>query len=162
MYHYHLLNEEGSFIERRCSEAPLIVGVGAEGELSRMVQVSPPLADILELKSEKNAEINRSRATANSSSFTHGGKTFSCDALSRSDIDGVNGFVALNDALPPSFPGAWKATDNTLLHLSDVSAWKAFYGALVATGSANFAHSQQLKTALAEATTAEEVAAIVW
>lgn len=86
----------------------------------------------------------------------------SCDQLSRSDIDGVNGYVALNGALPPSWPGAWKAVDNTLLTISDVAGWGAFYGSMVATGSANFAHSQTLKAALAAATTAAEIAAIVW
>lgn len=115
-----------------------------------------------ELKSAKNAEINHARATANTSTFRHDGKTFACDALSRSDIDGVNGYVALYGALQPDFPGAWKAADNSYYPIVDVAAWKAFYASMVATGAANFAHAQQLKNQLAAATTAEQVAAIVW
>ena len=42
--------------------------------------------------------------------------------------------------------------------------WKLYdpLRAMVAQGAANFMHAQQLKTQLAAATTAEEVAAIVW
>lgn len=117
---------------------------------------------LLSLVSAKNAEINAARAAANTSTFAHGGKTFSCDQLSRSDIDGVNGYVALYGALPPGFPGAWKAVDNTYLPIADVEAWKVFYTAMVAQGAANFAHAQELKALLAASTTPETVAAIVW
>lgn len=114
------------------------------------------------LKADKNAEINATRAALNTTSFIHDGKTFSCDSLSRSDIDGVNGYVALYGVLPPDFPGAWKAIDNSYYPLADVAAWKAFYAAMVSAGTANFIQAQQLKAQLAAATTAEEVAAIQW
>lgn len=115
-----------------------------------------------ELKAAKNAEINAARAAANTGTFSHGGKVFSCDPLSRSDIDGVNGEVALTGALPQTFPGAWKAVDNTYLTIADVAAWTAFYRAMVAQGAANFARAQVLKAQLAEAATAEQIAAIAW
>lgn len=118
-------------------------------------------SDLDDLKSAKNAQINAARATANTGTFAHGGKTFSCDHLSRSDIDGVNGYAALYGALPPGFPGAWKAVDNTYLPIADLDAWKAFYAAMVSQGAANFAHAQDLKTQLAAATTPEAVAAII-
>lgn len=119
-------------------------------------------SDLDNLKAARNAKINASRAAANTSTFGHGGKVFSCDQLSRSDIDGVNGYVALFGALPPTFPGAWKAVDNSYYPLADVAAWKAFYASMVATGAANYAHAQELKAQLAAAATAEAVAAIVW
>jgi len=125
-----------------------------------LVALSEPTLD--ELKTAKNVEINTARGAANTGTFDHGGLTFSCDALSRGDIDGVNGYVALCGALPPAFPGAWKAVDNSYLPLPDVAAWKGFYTAMVAQGAANFAHAQQIKGQLAEATTPEAVAAIVW
>jgi len=114
------------------------------------------------LKADKNAEINATRAALNTSSFIHDGKTFSCDSLSRSDIDGVNGYVALYGVLPPDFPGAWKAIDNSYYPLADVAAWKAFYASMVAAGTENFMRAQQLKAQLAAATTAEEVEAVRW
>lgn len=114
------------------------------------------------LKAIKNGEINAARAKANGGTFAYAGKSFACDALSRGDIDGVNGYVALSGELPPGFPGAWKAVDNTYLSLTDVVAWTGFYAAMVASGAANFSHAQQLKAALAAATTPKEVAAIVW
>jgi hypothetical protein len=113
-------------------------------------------------KSTKNTEINRWRATANTGTFTHLGKVFACDDLSRSDIDGVAGNIALTGAFPIGFPGAWKAVDNTYITLADVAAFKAMYAAMTAQGAANFNHSQDLKTALAVATTPAAVAAIVW
>lgn len=122
----------------------------------------PPALTLDEIKAEKNVEINAARAAANTSAFIHDGKSFSCDALSRSDIDGVNGYVALYGALPPSFPGAWKAADNSYYPIADVAAWKAFYASMVATGSANFSHAQDLKALLAAATTPEAVAAVTW
>ena len=135
---------------------------GAGFDLEDIPQpVVPPAPTLDELKAAKNTEINIARAAANTSTFDHSGKTFSCDQLSRSDIDGVNGYVALYGALPPGFPGAWKAVDNTYLPIADVEAWKVFYTAMVAQGAANFAHAQELKAQLAAATTPEAIAAIV-
>lgn len=114
------------------------------------------------LKAAKNAEINAARLAANFSTFTHGGKTFACDQLSRSDIDGTNGFVSLYGIMPPGWPGGWKAVDNTYTPISSVDDWKAFYASMFAAGNANFAHSQVLKAALSNAPTAEQVAAIHW
>ncbi len=39
---------------------------------------------------------------------------------------------------------------------------QAFYGSMVAAGSALYAHAQELKATLAKATTVEEIAAVVW
>lgn len=120
---------------------------------------APTLA---ELKATKNAEINASRLAANFSTFAHGGKQFACDQLSRSDIDGTNGFVSLYGTLPPGWPGGWKAIDNSYAPIATVTDWKAFYASMFAAGNANFAHAQALKALLAAASTADEVAAIHW
>jgi hypothetical protein len=113
-------------------------------------------------KAAKNAEINAARLSANRFTFPAGGKEFACDELSRSDIDGVNGYVTLFGALPASWPGYWKAIDNTQFPIATLTDWKAFYGAMVAAGNANFAHAQALKAQLAAATTFEQVNAINW
>lgn len=115
-----------------------------------------------ELKAMKNIDINAARLAANQGTFDHSGKTFACDMLSRGDIDGVNGEVALTGALPATFPGAWKAIDNTYFAIPDVPAWTSFYKSMVAQGATNFLHAQTLKTQLSAAVTAEQVAAIVW
>jgi hypothetical protein len=115
-----------------------------------------------EIKAAKNAEINAARLSANMTSFPYAGKGIACDTLSRSDIDGTNGYVTLNGALPPGWGGAWKAIDNTYVPIATVDDWKAFYAAMVSAGTANFNHAQDLKTQLAAATTPEQVAAIVW
>jgi hypothetical protein len=114
------------------------------------------------VKMRKNAEINAARLAANRTTFVFAGKDISCDELSRSDIDGVNGIVALTAALPPGFPNAWKALDNTYVSIPDVATWTAFYAAMVAKGTENFAHSQQLKAQLEAATTHAQVEAIQW
>ena len=114
------------------------------------------------LKAAKNAEINAARLAANFSTFVHAGKAIACDPLSRSDIDGTNGYVALNGALPAGWPGGWKAVDNSYVGIPDVAAWKSFYASMFAAGNANFAHAQVLKGQLAAASTPAEVAAIQW
>lgn len=117
---------------------------------------------LAEAKTQKNEEINDARLAANQSYFVWSGKQIACDMLSRSDIDGVNGTVALTGALPLGWPGGWKAIDNTILPIPDVTTWRSFYGAMVTTGMLNFQHSQTLKATLAAATTIEEVDAISW
>lgn len=122
----------------------------------------PPVVDLGALRATKNAEINAARLAANFSTFEHAGKRIACDQLSRSDIDGTNGYVALHGSLPAGWPGGWKAVDNSYVVIGDVDAWKAFYGSMFAAGNANFARAQALKAMLAAATTADEVAAIGW
>lgn len=113
-------------------------------------------------KAEKNAEINAARAAANASTFTYGGKEIAVDDLSMKDIQSANGIISLTGALPGGWPGAWKAVDNTYVSIPNIATWTAFYAAMVAQGTANFAHSQQLKDTLAAATTIAEVDAITW
>lgn len=117
---------------------------------------------LAEAKAAKNLEINASRLAANTSYFTFNGKQIAVDALSRSDIDASNGIISLTGALPGGWPGAWKAMDNTYVAIPDIATWTAFYAAMVTQGTANFVYSQQLKAALAAATTLEQVDAIYW
>jgi len=148
----------------RCDGADLPVTVVGMGEVTEWdgplpVPPGPPLDD---LKAEKRAEINANRLAANFSTFMHAGKVIACDQLSRSDIDGTNGFVTLYGAMPPGWPGGWKAVDNTYTPIATVADWKAFYASMFAAGAANFAKAQQLKAALDVAATADEIAAIAW
>lgn len=142
----------------------LVSETGEIGDLWDGVDFSAPETthNIPRMKLDKNAEINAARLAANFSTFTHAGKVFACDQLSRSDIDGTNGFVALYGTLPPGWPGGWKAADNSYLPIVTVEDWKAFYSAMFATGSANFAKSQALKARVELATTAEEINLIGW
>ena len=119
-------------------------------------------ANLTQVKLDKNRQINEWRSEVNQSTFTHSGKTIACDVLSRSDIDAVAGSIALNNAFPAGFPNAWKATDNTYLSLPDIAAFKAMYNSMTLQGTINFGHSQDLKTALAAATTLDQINAIVW
>lgn len=113
-----------------------------------------------DLKAAKNAAINAARLRANQSHFTFAGKQIATDPLSRSDIDGAHGIIVATGALPPGWPGGWKAMDNTICQIPDVPTWLAFYGAMVAQCTANFAHAQALKAQLAAATTPAEVEAV--
>lgn len=118
---------------------------------------APSLEDI---KAAKNAAINAARLKANQSHFVFMGKQISVDPLSRSDIDAAHGVILMLGAMPGDWPGGWKAMDNTIVPIADLATWGQFYGAMVAQGTANFAHAQALKVQLAAATTAEEVAAV--
>lgn len=132
------------------------------GDLWDGEKFTPPAVDLVALKAAKNAEINAARLAANFSTFPHAGKAIACDQLSRSDIDGTNGFVSLYGTLPPDWPGGWKAVDNTYVPIASVNDWKAFYASMFAAGNAHFAKAQALKAQLDAATTAEQVAAITW
>lgn len=114
------------------------------------------------LRAAKNTEINKWRSLANLSTFPHAGKLVSCDELSRSDIDGVANNIALFGEFPAGFPGGWKATDNTMIPLPDVDAFRAMYASMTAQGAANFNRAQELKAQLAAASTPEAIAAITW
>lgn len=126
------------------------------------IEYIAPGLTIGELKVLKNAEINADRLRANSTSFPHAGKLFSSDLLSRSDIDSVANHIALFGTFPLGFPGGWKATDNSIISMPTVDAFKMFYQSMTAHGAANFNHSQQLKAALMQAETSEEIIDIVW
>lgn len=128
----------------------------------RAAIVPPTAQEIAAAKSAKNAQINQWRATANQTTFPYGGKQIACDQLSRSDIDAVANSIALTGAFPAGFPGAWKAVDNTYIMLPNVDAFKAMHASMTAQGTINFGHSQELKAALAAATTVAEMDAIVW
>lgn len=117
---------------------------------------------LIDLKREKNIEIDEWRAAANASTFPYGGKLIACDALSRSDIDGVANHVALFGQFPEGWPGGWKATDKTMLPLDDINAFRAMYAAMTAQGTANFNRSQELKERLVAAETLDEINAIRW
>lgn len=139
------------------------VRVGASRHKVKTLQVEVTPNHTLETaKAEKSLEINEARLAATYTSFTHAGKTISCDRLSRSDIDGTNGHVTLFGAFPSGWPGGWKAVDNTYVPILTVEQWKDFYASLTSQGTANFNHAQQLKAQLAAATTLAEVEAITW
>jgi hypothetical protein len=122
----------------------------------------PEPPTLAELKSLKNAEINTARLNANQTYFLYQGHQVACDPLSRSDIDGINGYVATRGEMPPNWVGGWKAIDNSIIFIPDVPTWNAFYDSMIAQGQANFAKSEGLKAQLAAATTAEQVSAINW
>ena len=122
----------------------------------------PEPPTIAELKTLKNEEINAARLTANLTTFTHNGKLFACDQLSRGDIDGINGYVGTRGGLPGNWVGGWKSVDNSIYPIPDVATWNAFYDSMIAQGQANFLKSQNLKMQLESAIDAEQVAAIKW
>lgn len=113
-------------------------------------------------KLAKNNQINSWRLEANRGTFEHGGAAFACDELSRSDTDGITSFVSLYGVMPPGWPGAWKAKDNSFFPITSVADWKSFVASMVAQGNANFAKAQALKAQLAAATTREQLDSIVW
>lgn len=115
---------------------------------------------LADLKAAKNQAINMARAAANSSFFLFQGKRIAVDQLSRSDIDAAHGSILMLQALPPGWPGGWKSMDNEIVPIPDVATWAQFYGTMVATGTANFNHSQTLKAQLAAASTPAEVEAV--
>lgn len=112
---------------------------------------------LADLKAAKNEAINAARLRANQSHFVYQGKNIATDPLSRSDIDGAHGSILMLQAMPPGWPGGWKAMDNSFIAIATVPEWIQFYAAMVTTGTANFNRAQALKAQLAAATTAAQV-----
>lgn len=161
----YVLIESGVVVQRQPYSGPGFVDAPDHvvcGYLWDGSVFTPPPVDLVALKAAKNAEINAARLAANFSTFPYADKAIACDQLSRSDIDGTNGFVSLYGSLPPGWPGGWKAVDNTYVPISSVAEWKAFYSSMFAAGNANFAKAQALKEQLEAATTPEEVQFITW
>ncbi|MES2073878.1 MAG: DUF4376 domain-containing protein [Pseudomonadota bacterium] len=129
---------------------------------SQFTKPLPTAAELAAAKAEKNDQINAWRVAANSASFQFAGKAFSVDELSYKDIMSMNGAVTLIGGMPPDWIGEWKAIDNTFIPIQDKATWIAFYLAMINQGQGNFLRSQQLKEALASASTLQQIAAITW
>jgi Domain of unknown function (DUF4376) len=117
------------------------------------------LADLKDLATQR---INKAWDLASQSGFSYQDKLFATDASSRSDIDGINGYVALYDNFPQGWVGAWKSRDGSYLPIPTVADWKAFYSAMVTAGLSNFTKAQQLKAQISQATTLEQLELIQW
>jgi len=160
-----LLDAHARMPERFSLVAPPQLEVGQLAQWTGVAWIvldEVPAVNLSSMKEVANAAINAWRAAANLSTFQHGGKQISCDELSRSDIDGVANHIALFNSFPAGFPGGWKATDNSMIPLASVDAFRAMYASMTAQGAENFNHSQNLKAQLAAASTPEEIAAIAW
>lgn len=112
-----------------------------------------------EVKAQRRSRITE-RRMAEDLRFPWAGKWYQADTDSWKQITGVHGWVTANGALPPWFPGFWKAEDNTYTPIPDVTTWWDFYGAALARGSQNFVHAETLKSQVAAATSIEEVEAV--
>lgn len=113
-------------------------------------------------KAVGRARINAAWAAADAGTFAHTGVVIDCGPESRRHIETINGYVAANGVYPVGFPGQWKARDNSYLPLPDVTAWRAFYGSMVAQGLANFGRAQALKAAIDAAPSIEAAQSIDW
>lgn len=111
-------------------------------------------------KQDQMKLVNEWRREYSYGAFEFQGKRISCDQLSRSDIDGINGYVALNQALPPNWVGQWKCEDNTFIPVPDVATWKQLYQAMVDQGQTAFVRAQTLKAQIEACATLDEVLAI--
>lgn len=136
------------------------IGDTYDAETGLFTPPTGPDYDIADDKFALNAEINAWREAINYTTFPHAGKLIACDTLSRSDIDAVANNIALFGAFPASFPGAWKATDNSYIVQPTVDDFKAMFADMTAQGAANFNQAQTWKVQAAEATTQAEIDAI--
>jgi hypothetical protein len=117
-----------------------------------------------ELRAARNAQINAWKLEANNTYFEFAGKKIAYTDSDRVEIQAINNVVLLTGAMPahPDWPAAWKAIDNTWAPLPDLAAWTAFNLAIADRGTAHFKRAQELKAALALATTPADIDAITW
>lgn len=117
---------------------------------------------LLDAKIAKGAEINAARRAALSGLFTWRGHQISHDDEARSNIESTSSYISSSGALPPGWPGYWKAEDNTLVPLTTLADWQDFLAARTARGTAIFSYSEQMKAQILAAQTIAEVDAVTW
>ena len=115
-----------------------------------------------ELKAIKREEITNARLKANYDKFTLEDKEFNASQAAQNDLNGISNYISLYGELPPSFPGAWMALDESILYIPDVDSFKGLYSAFVAQGNANFTKMAILLAHVELATTPEELAEVIW
>ena len=110
-----------------------------------------------DLKDAKWATIKQARSASEYAGFTSDGSTFDSDAISQNRITGAVTLAQMSS----TFSIDWVLADNTVrtLNQSDMLAVGAALGAHVA---AIFAKGVLLREQIEAATTAEEVAGVVW
>lgn len=113
-------------------------------------------------KQEYLHKVNFWRQEANFGNFTFRGKEISCDALSRSDIDGANGYISLSQAFPITWLGKWKAVDNSYVDITTLEDWKDFYRTMIDNGTNNFIKSQLLKGYIMSCTNISQLKEVSW
>jgi hypothetical protein len=110
-----------------------------------------------DLKDAKWATIKQARSAAEYAGFTSDGSTFDSDAISQNRITGAVTLAQMSS----TFSIDWVLADNTVrtLNQSDMLAVGAALGAHVA---AQFERGVTRRAQIEAATTAEQVAGIVW
>jgi hypothetical protein len=121
-------------------------------------------SELYKAKIAKLLAINEWRLKANEVSFVFAGKHIAADITSKFDIVITHGEVMSLGTMPAGWEnvGGWKTLDNSYVAIPDVATWKTFHTALFNQGLTNFGHAQQLKATVTNATTLEQVAAVVW
>ena len=113
-------------------------------------------------RSDKRAQIDAWRLEANSSGFIYQNKRVATDTLSMLDITNTGLRIAATQAMPPDWPGGWKA-EGSFIPITTVADWNAFFDAMYQQGLANFMRSQVLKAMVDNPlATIAEIDAITW
>lgn len=134
-------------------------------EVTVVPEVPPvvdPVQELADAKLWKNNEINISWSTANDGTFSFNGHVIDSNAKAYANLNAVATNIGLLGSFPTGFTNEWRAHDNTMVPIPDIDTFKLLFSAMTDTRNGNFTKAQSLKTALAAATTTEEVAAITW
>jgi len=115
-----------------------------------------------DVKAAKLAELNKAYRTAMSGNFYFNTTPVQMGSYGKSNIDAINGYISLNNSLPANWSGTWKAADNSLIQIPDVSTWTEFYAAMIYQISNNFEKLQILKTRVTNSNTIDKVDSISW
>lgn len=75
----------------------------------------------------KSKEKDRAKKHA----FTHLGKDFAGDSVSRAMIVEMQGYVLIADELPAKWSGGWESLDGSVLPITNSADWYAFYSSMV-------------------------------
>lgn len=149
--------------------------IGQGGTFEGGEVVVDQTASLDDLKDRKRAEITRARLAADADHFTYEvssvndeGETVTVTKeIKTADKDMIdllttNSYVTLFGEFDETWPGGWKAMDNSYVLIATVEEWKPFFKAMYQKGIANFRKSQTLKAEVDAAETVEALQAVSW
>lgn len=131
---------------------------GDEWEVRQIPVETPEPVSLDAAKAAKAAEIEAARDAACLADVVANGRTWQADKRSQ---DLLGSAITLAIAGLP-LPAAWRDRDNSNMPITALADLLAIAGAIAANVSAAYTHSWELKAAVADAQTVEEVAAIDW
>ncbi len=167
MTQYLLLNNQDEVVRTHDfaegEEVPdLAPAKGLRWVLPGAAPVPTIAAQLSTAKSAKVQQIIGWVNAANQGAFPYAGRLFGYEPSNAQQIAVVMAHVTKHGVFPASWLGGWKDINRVPLQMATVDVFLEFHTAMVNQGFANFLAGEYLQAMVEQATTLEQVDAVVW